>query len=577
VIRLLRTGLRPYRWAIVAVVVLVLAQVIANLYLPTLNADIINNGVIKGDTTYILQVGAVMLGVTLLSAVAAIASVYFGSRTSMALGRDARSALFRRVQGFSQAEVNRFGAPSLITRTTNDVQQVQMVLLMMLNVVLMAPMMAIGGVIMALRLNVPLSAVILVAIPIMGAFIGLVMRRAIPLFMSMQKKIDRINQVTREFLSGVRVIRAFDRTAYEEQRFDVANEDLTFTTLSVGRLFALVFPTVTLILNFTTIAIMWFGGRQIADGTMPIGDLTAFLQYVFMILFSVLMATFMFVMVPRAAVSAQRIMEVLDTEPSIVDPDQPAGDVPEAGLVEFRDVEFRYPGAEEPVLSGIDFTARPGETTAIVGSTGSGKTTLISLIPRFYEVTSGAVLVDGVDVRELSQQDLWRRIGLVPQKSFLFSGTVADNLRHGDEEAADERLWHYLEIAQGRDFVEEMPEQLETHVAQGGASVSGGQRQRLAIARALAKQARIQIYDDSFSALDLSTDAKLRAALRRHSADATVIIVAQRVGTIMHADQIIVLDDDGTIAGIGRHADLLDTSETYREIVASQLGDEGAA
>jgi ATP-binding cassette subfamily B protein len=577
VIRLLRTGLRPYSWLIVLVVILTLVQVIANLYLPTLNADIINNGVVEGDTTYILQVGAVMLAVTLVSALAAIASVYFGSRTSMGLGRDTRGALFRRVQEFSQAEVNRFGAPSLITRTTNDVQQVQMVVLMMLNVVLMAPMMAIGGVIMALRLNVTLSTVILVAIPIMGAFIGFVISRATPLFMSMQKKIDRINQVTREFLSGVRVIRAFDRTAYEEKRFDVANRDLTDTSLKVGRLFAMVFPAVTLIMNVTTIAIMWFGGRQIADGSMPIGDLTAFLQYVFMILFSVLMATFMFVMVPRAAVSAQRIMEVLDVEPSIVDPERPARDVPEAGLVEFRDVEFRYPGAEEPVLSGITFTARPGETTAIVGSTGSGKTTLISLIPRFYEATGGAVLVDGVDVRELSQQDLWRRIGLVPQKSFLFNGTVADNLRHGDEEAAEERLWHYLEIAQGRDFVEAMPEGLETHVAQGGASVSGGQRQRLAIARALAKQARIQIYDDSFSALDFTTDAKLRAALHKHTADATVIIVAQRVGTIMHADQIVVLDDDGTIAGKGTHEELLETSETYREIVTSQLGVEGAA
>jgi ATP-binding cassette, subfamily B, multidrug efflux pump len=577
VIRLLRTGLRPYRWLIVVVVVLVFVQVLTNLYLPTLNADIINNGVITGDTTYIIEVGGIMLAVTLVSALAAIAAVYFGSKTSMALGRDTRGALFRRVQGFSQAEVNRFGAPSLITRTTNDVQQVQMVLLMMLNVVLMAPMMAIGGVVMALRLNVTLSTVILVAIPIMGVFIGLVISRATPLFMSMQKKIDRINQVTREFLSGVRVIRAFDRTAYEERRFDVANEDLTGTTLSVGRLFALVFPAVTLILNFTTIAIMWFGGKQIAAGTMPIGDLTAFLQYVFMILFSVLMATFMFVMVPRAAVSAQRIMEVLDTEPTIIDPESPVTDVPVTGSVEFRDVEFRYPGAEEPVLSGISFTAQPGETTAIVGSTGSGKTTLISLIPRFYEVTGGAVLVDGVDVRELSQQDLWRRIGLVPQKSFLFSGSVADNLRVGDEKAGDEQLWSVLEIAQGREFVEEMPEQLETHVAQGGASVSGGQRQRLAIARALAKWAKIQIYDDSFSALDTSTDAKLRAALRRHTADATVIIVAQRVGTIMHAGQIVVLDDDGTIAGIGTHDELLETSETYREIVTSQLGAEGVA
>jgi ATP-binding cassette, subfamily B, multidrug efflux pump len=576
VIRLLRAGLRPYRWQIVLVLVLVLVQVIANLYLPTLNADIINNGVVTGDTAYILRVGALMLGVTLIYALASIAAVYWGSKTSMALGRDTRGSLFRRVQRFSQAEVNRFGTPSLITRTTNDVQQVQMVVLMMLNVVVAAPLTAIGGIIMALRLNVSLSAVILVAIPIMGVFIGLVMTRAIPLFMSMQKKIDRINQVTREFLSGVRVIRAFDRTVYEEQRFDVANDDLTTTTLKVGRLFALMFPILTIILNLSTVAIMWFGGKQIADGSMPIGDLTAFLTYIIQILFAVLMATIMFVMVPRAAVSAQRIMEVLDTQPTIVDPERPATDVAEAGVVEFRDVEYRYPGAEEPVLSGISFTARPGETTAIVGSTGSGKTTLISLIPRFYEVTGGSVLVDGVDVRQLAQQDLWRRIGLVPQQSFLFSGSVADNLRYGDQRAAAEQLWRYLDIAQGRDFVEAMPEQLEAPIAQGGANVSGGQRQRLAIARALAKRAKIQIYDDSFSALDFTTDARLRAALHKHTADATVIIVAQRVGTIMHADQIIVLED-GTIAGIGTHAQLLETSQTYREIVTSQLGVEGVA
>ncbi len=576
-IRLLRSGLRPYWKQITVVLVLLLVQAIANLYLPTLNADIINNGVVTGDTAYIIKTGALMLGVTLVYVIASIIAVYWGSKVSMGFGRDVRGALFRRVQSFSQAEVNRFGTPSLITRTTNDVQQVQMVVLMMLNVIISAPMMAIGGIIMALRLNVPLSAVILVAIPVMGVFIGLVMMRAIPLFMSMQKKIDRINQVTREMLSGVRVIRAFDRTAYEEQRFDVANSDLTLTTLKVGRLFALMMPTLIVILNLSTVAIMWFGGIQVADHGMPIGDLTAFLTYIVQILLAVLMATIMFVMVPRAAVSAKRIQEVLETQPTIVDPEQPAAARAEVGLVEFRDVEFRYPGAEEPVLSGITFTARPGETTAIVGSTGSGKTTLISLIPRFYDVTGGSVLIDGVDVREMAQQDVWRRIGLVPQKSFLFSGTVADNLRHGDEQAADERLWHYLEVAQGREFVEEMPDQLEEHVAQGGANVSGGQRQRLAIARALAKQAPIQIYDDSFSALDVTTDARLRAALHKHTADANVIIVAQRVGTIMHADQIIVLDDDGTIAGVGTHDELLKTSGTYREIVASQLGEESVA
>ena len=576
-IRLLRERLKPYWRQIIVVLVLLLVQAIANLYLPTLNADIINNGVVTGDTAYILKMGGVMLAVSLVFVLAAIVAVYWGSKISMGFGRDVRGALFRRVQSFSQAEVNRFGTPSLITRTTNDVQQVQMVVLMMLNVVISAPMMAIGGIIMALRLNVPLSAVIVVAIPVMGVFIGLVMMRAIPLFMSMQKKIDRINQVTREMLSGVRVIRAFDRIAYEEERFDVANTDLTWTTLKVGRLFALMMPMLMLILNLSMVAIMWFGGIQVADHGMPIGDLTAFLTYIVQILLAVLMATIMFVMVPRAAVSARRIQEVLETQPSIVDPEQPAVVEAEAGLVELRDVEFRYPGAEEPVLSGISFTARPGETTAIVGSTGSGKTTLISLIPRFYDVTGGAVLLDGVDVREMAQQDVWRRIGLVPQKAFLFSGTVADNLRYGDEQATDEALWRQLEVAQGREFVEEMPDQLEEHVSQGGASVSGGQRQRLAIARALAKQAPIQIYDDSFSALDVTTDARLRAALRKHTADATVIIVAQRVGTIMHADQIVVLDDDGTIAGVGAHDELLKTSETYREIVASQLGEESVA
>ncbi len=576
-IRLLRMGLRPYRLSIVVVVFLVLVQVIANLYLPTLNADIINNGVVTGDTAYILKIGAIMLGVTLIYVVAAIAGVYLGSRTSMGMGRDTRSALFRRVQGFSQAEINHFGAPSLITRTTNDVQQVQMVTLMILNVVLQAPMMAIGGVIMALRLDVPLSAVILVAIPVMGVFIGLMIRKAMPLFMSMQKKIDRINQVTREFLSGVRVIRAFDRTGYEFERFDAANMDLTHHHPQRGTAVRDDVP-----------------GRdadpQLHDHRHHVVRRQADRQWVHA---DRRPHSLHPVRVPDPLLGAHGDVHVRHGaarrrvggahhggarhRADIVDPEAPAADVPVTGTVEFRDVEFRYPGAEEPVLSGISFTARPGETTAIVGSTGSGKTTLISLIPRFYEVTGGAVLVDGVNVRDMALQDLWHRIGLVPQKSFLFSGSVADNLRHGDQEAADEQLWHYLEIAQGREFVDEMPDKLETHVAQGGASVSGGQRQRLAIARALAKQAEIQIYDDSFSALDFTTDARLRAALHKHTADATVIIVAQRVGTIMHADQIIVLDDDGTIAGVGRHDELLESSETYREIVTSQLGVEGAA
>jgi ATP-binding cassette, subfamily B, multidrug efflux pump len=571
-IRLLRERLRPYWRQILVVLVLLLVQAIANLYLPTLNADIINKGVLTGDTAYILRTGGLMLLVTLAFVAAAVVAVYWGSKVAMAFGRDVRGALFRRVESFSQAEVNHFGTPSLITRSTNDVQQVQMVVLMMLNVVISAPIMSIGGIIMALRLNVPLSAVILVAIPVMAVFIGLVLRAALPLFKSMQAKIDRINQVTREMLSGVRVIRAFDRTRYEEQRFDAANDDLTMTTLKVNRLFALMIPTLTAILNLSTVAIMWFGSIQVADHGMPIGDLTAFLTYIVQILLAVLMATIMFVMVPRAAASAERIQEVLDAEPTVVDPAEPAADISARGLVEFEDVEFRYPGAEDPVLSGISFTAGPGEVTAIVGSTGSGKTTLISLIPRFYDVTGGRVLVDGVDVRDMALQDLWGRIGLVPQKAFLFSGTVASNLRHGHEEAADEELWRYLEVAQGREFVAEMPEELEAPVSQGGANVSGGQRQRLAIARALAKRAKIHIFDDSFSALDLATDARLRAALKRETADATVIIVAQRVGTIMHADRIIVLED-GAIAGMGTHDELMRTSETYREIVASQLGE----
>jgi ATP-binding cassette subfamily B protein len=451
-----------------------------------------------------------------------------------------------------------------------------MVVLMMLNLTLAAPIMAIGGIIMALRLDVPLSSVILVAVPVMGVFIGLVLTRALPLFRSMQKKIDRINQVTREVLSGVRVIRAFDRVGYEEQRFEVANADLTGTTLRVTRLFAVMMPTLILILNLSTVAIMWFGSVQVANHGMPIGDLTAFLTYILQILMSVLMATIMLVMVPRASASAERIQQVLHAEISVSDPETPVVDAPARGHVEFKDVEFRYPGAQDPVLCNISFTSGPGEVTAIVGSTGSGKSTLISLIPRFYDVTGGSVLVDGVDVREMELQDLWHRIGLVPQKAFLFSGTVADNLRYGDDEASDAELWHFLETAQGTDFVSEMPNGLEAPVDQGGANVSGGQRQRLAIARALAKKAKIQIYDDSFSALDFTTDARLRAALKKETTDATVIIVAQRVGTVMHADQIIVLED-GTIVGKGTHKELLKTSETYREIVESQLGAEGVA
>jgi ATP-binding cassette subfamily B protein len=569
-IRLLTRFLFPYRRALVFVIVLLLVQAIANLYLPDLNADIINNGVLKGNTGYIVSTGAFMLAVTLLLAVTSVVSVYWGSRTAMAFGRDVRSAIFGKVQDFSQTEVNLFGTPSLITRNTNDVQQVQQVVAMALNMMISAPMMAIGGIIMALRQDVPLSGLIVIIVPLMGLVIGLVMVRAIPLFIAMQVKIDRINRVVRETLSGIRVIRAFVRTEHEEQRFDAANRDLTRTALSVNRIFALMIPTLMGIFNLSAVAIMWFGSIRVDSGAMPIGNLTAFLMYIMQILMSVMMATIMFVMVPRAAVSAGRIQAVLETRPSVEDPTAPAAPSAAHGFVEFRDVEFRYPGAEHPVLRGISFAAGPGETTAIVGSTGSGKSTLINLVPRFYDVTSGSVLVDGVDVREMPQEELWRKVGVVPQQAFLFSGTVASNVRYGDPDATDDEVVHALEVAQAREFVMEMPDGLAAPITQGGSNVSGGQRQRLAIARALAKRPEVYIFDDSFSALDFKTDSLLRAALRRELGSATVIIVAQRVGTIMKADRIVVMED-GAVVGIGTHADLLETCPTYREIVFSQL------
>jgi ATP-binding cassette subfamily B protein len=568
--RLLTRFLRPYRRALVLVIVLLLVQAIANLYLPDLNADIINNGVLKGNTGYIISTGALMLAVTLLLAITSVISVYWGSRTAMAFGRDVRSAIFGKVQDFSQTEVNLFGTPSLITRNTNDVQQVQQVVAMALNMMISAPMMAIGGIIMALRQDVPLSGLIVIIVPLMGLVIGLVMVRAVPLFIAMQVKIDRINQVVRETLSGIRVIRAFVRTDHEEQRFDAANRDLTQTALSVNRIFALMIPTLMGIFNLSAVAIMWFGSIRVDSGAMPIGNLTAFLMYIMQILMSVMMATIMFVMVPRAAVSAGRIQAVLETRPSVEDPAVPAALSAAHGFVEFRDVEFRYPGAEHPVLRGISFSAGPGETTAIVGSTGSGKSTLINLVPRFYDVTSGSVLMDGVDVRQMPQEDLWRKVGVVPQQAFLFNGTVASNVRYGDPDATDDEVVHALEVAQARDFVMEMPAGLAAPITQGGSNVSGGQRQRLAIARALAKRPEVYIFDDSFSALDFKTDSMLRAALRQELGSATVIIVAQRVGTIMKADRIVVMDD-GAVVGIGTHAKLLETCPTYREIVFSQL------
>jgi len=574
-IGLLRTYLRPYRGQLALIVVLLLVQAIANLYLPELNADIINNGVVKGDTDYVIRTGGLMLAVTLLLGIAAIVAVYWSAKTAMSFGRDVRGAVFRTVETFSLVEVNHFGTASLITRNTNDVQQVQTVVLMGLTVLISAPIMVVGGVIMATRQDVPLSGILIVIVPLMAAIIGLLLSRAVPLFRAMQTKIDRINQVMRETLAGVRVIRAFVRTEHEERRFDIANRDLTQTALRVNRMFALMIPSLMAIMNLSTVAILWFGSIRVDSGAMPIGNLTAFLQYILQILFAIMMAVVMFVIVPRAAVSSDRIREVLDTEPTIHDPAMPVSPRRD-GHVEFRDVEFRYPGAEAPVLRDISFSAGPGETTAIVGSTGSGKSTLVNLLPRFYDASGGAVLVDGVDVRAMDRDDLWRRIGMIPQRAFLFSGTVATNLRYGDETASEDDLWRALDIAQGREFVEEMPEGLGAPVAQGGTNVSGGQRQRLAIARALVKRPDVYIFDDSFSALDFRTDARLRAALHRDLASATVIIVAQRVGTILHADRIVVLEDGG-IAGIGTHHELMETCDTYREIVYSQLSEEEVA
>ena len=574
--KLLRTYLRPYSRQVALVIALLTVQAIANLYLPNLNADIINDGVVKGDIGYIVRTGGLMLLVTLLLGVCSVIATYFGARTAMAFGRDVRGAVFGKVTDFSQVETNMFGTPSLITRNTNDVTQVQMVIVLALNVMILAPIMSVGGVIMALREDVPLSSLLVVIIPLMLLVIGLLATRAMPLFRAMQKKIDRINQLMRENLSGIRVIRAFVRTEHEEQRFDVGNADLTDTSLRVNRLFALMIPALFAILNLSTVAILWFGGLRIDSGAMPIGNLLAFLQYVMQILFAVMMATIMFIMVPRAMASAERIAKVLETDVSLTDPEAPADVSTARGLVEFRDLEFRYPGAEEPVLRGITFTASPGQTTAIVGSTGSGKSTLINLLPRFYDATEGGVLIDGVDVRDMRQEDLWALIGLIPQQAYLFGGTVASNLRYGNEQATDDDLWHALGIAQAQGFVSEMQGGLEAPIDQGGTNVSGGQRQLLAIARALVKRPQVLVFDDSFSALDFKTDSLLRAALREDTADATVIIVAQRVGTIMHADQIVVLEA-GEIAGVGTHAELMERCETYREIVYSQLSAEEAA
>jgi len=575
-IRLLRNHLAPYRRAIGLVVAFQFVQTLATLYLPTLNADIIDNGVVKGDTGYIMRTGGFMLAVTVGQISCATVAVYFGARTAMALGRDVRGAIFGRVQQFSAQEVAHFGAPSLITRATNDVQQVQMLVLLTFTLMVSAPIMSIGGVVLALRQDVPLSSLLLVIVPVLIGLVAVIVTRMRPLFKTMQVRIDRINRVLREQITGIRVIRAFVRDEHERQRFEVANTELMDVSLRVGRLMALMFPSVMLVINLSSVAVLWFGGHRIADGGMQVGALTAFIAYLLQILMSVMMATFMFVMIPRAEVCADRIHEVLDTEPTLAPPPAPVTPLHRHGELELRAVDFRYPGADEPVLCGVDLVARPGRTTAVIGSTGSGKTTLLNLVPRLFDVTGGAVLVDGVDVRDLDPAALAETVALVPQKPYLFSGTVASNLRYGRPDATDEELLRALEVAQAREFVVAMPGGLEAPIAQGGSNVSGGQRQRLAMARALVRRPEIYLFDDSFSALDYATDARLRAALAEEIADATIVIVAQRVNTIRDADRIVVLDA-GRVVGTGTHADLMATCPTYREIVLSQLTEQEAA
>ncbi len=573
---LLRRYLKPHTRLLVGVIFFQLLQSIASLYLPTLNAEIIDSGVAKGDTGYILSTGLVMLGITVVQIACSITAVYFGAKVAMGLGRDLRSAVFTRVGEFSEREVTSFGAPSLITRTTNDVQQVQILVLMTCTMLVSAPILAIGGIVLALQQDLQLSWLMAVSIPVLIIAIGLVISRMIPQFRLMQKRIDTINRVLREQLSGIRVVRAFVREDVETARFTDANEAVTQTALRVGRLTSLMFPIVMLVLNVSSVAVIWFGSFRVADGSLQIGTLTAFLQYLMQILMAVMMATFMAMMIPRATVSADRIGEVLDTESTVKPAEHPVMSLTQHGTISFRGVGFAYPGAEQPVLVDLDFEVPAGKTTAIIGSTGAGKTTLVNLLPRLFDATEGTVLIDGVDVRNLDPDLLWGRIGLVPQKPYLFSGTVASNLRYGKPGATDDELWAALTTAQALDFVSAMPEKLDAPIAQGGTNVSGGQRQRLAIARALVKHPEIYVFDDSFSALDLATDSRLRQALRRDVGDATQVIVAQRISTIVDADQIIVLED-GRIVGIGTHEQLLENSPTYNEIVESQLAAEEAA
>lgn len=574
---LLKAHLAPYKYELYMVIGLQLVATIAALFLPSLNADIIDHGIVRGDTGYILQTGLVMLGVSLIQITAMAVAVYYGARAAMGMGRDLRAAIFARVGDFSSQEMASFGAPSLITRTTNDVQQVQMLAATGLTLLVMAPIMMIGGIVMALREDVGLSWLVVVAVPVLAGAIGFIASRLIPSFRKMQRRIDTVNRVLREQASGIRVLRAFVREPFETHRFDEANLELTDVSLTVGRWMAAMFPIILLVLNASSVAVLWFGGLRIEAGVMQIGSLTAFLTYLLQILMSVMMGSLMLVMVPRAAVSADRIGEVLDTGSALAPPAVPVPAPPAVrGHLSLDAVTFAYPGADDPVLSEVTAAAGPGETLAIVGSTGAGKTTLVNLIPRLFDVTSGSVKVDGVDVRELDPEVLWSKIGLVPQRPYLFSGTVASNLRDGKADASEEEMWEALDIAQARDFVAAMPGGLDSPISQGGTNVSGGQRQRLQIARALIRRPEIYVFDDSFSALDLATDARLRRALKPVTRESTVVIVAQRISTIANADRILVLEDGRTM-GLGTHEELLETCPTYVEIVESQIAVEAAS
>lgn len=568
--------LKPYKAMVASILTLVFLQSMAELYLPTLMSDIVNNGMLKGDTAYIWRIGGFMLLVALGSAVAAISGSYLSSRVAMGFGKDLRSELFSKVQGYSVSEFDKFGTSSLITRNTVDITQIQTIMVMMLRMMISAPMMGIGGIIMALSKNRQLTVVLAVSLPVLVVFIAIVAKIIVPIFKTMQKKIDRLNLVSREYLTGIRVIRAFNRVEDENKRFDAANADLTNTAIKAQKIMAIIMPMMMIILNFTSVGIIWYGSKLVDLGNLQVGDMMAFLQYAMQIMMSLLMVSFMFVMYPRAQASAVRVVEVLEVEPQITDPKDAKRPGDKKGYLEFKDVTFGYPGAEKPVLNNISFSAAPGEVTAIIGGTGSGKSTLVNLIPRFFDVKEGAILLDGVDIREMTQEALRSKIGFIPQKALLFTGSITENLRFGKEDATDEEIKRAVEIAQAADFIEGLPEGYDAYISQGGKNFSGGQKQRLSIARALVRRPEVYVFDDSFSALDFKTDAKLRRALKNEIAASTAIIVAQRVSTVMDADRIIVLEE-GHVVGMGKHKELIEVCEVYREIVSSQLSEEELA